>query len=139
MTLLHFPYKQIFGILKRMLHNRNHASILYPKHLKHFSYFFLGFMSSLAVGAYGFGAAIWIPIETTFVNPNNLAAVNSNGTSGDKYFEDPTVLNKVPHLFLLLGGIFAALQIIGLLFIQEAQVQVCAHYMFSQILNFQFF
>ena len=95
-------------------------------------------MSSLAIGAYGFGAAIWIPLETTFVNPNNLAAVNSNGTSGDKYFEDPTVLNKVPHLFLLLGGIFATLQIIGLLFIQEAQVQVCSHYMFSQILNFLF-
>ena len=80
-------------------------------------------MSSLAVGAYGFGAAIWIPIETTFVNPNNVAAVNFNATSGDKYFEDPDVLNKVPHLFLLLGGIFASLQIIGLLFIQEAQVQ----------------
>ena len=93
-------------------------------------------MSSLAIGAYGFGAAIWIPLETTFVNPNNLAAVNSNGTSGDKYFEDPTVLNKVPHLFLLLGGIFATLQIIGLLFIQEAQV--CAHYMLSRILNFLF-
>ena len=80
-----------------------------------------GFMSSLAVGAYGFGAAIWIPLETTFVNPNNVAAANSTESEGDRYFEDPNVLNRVPSLFLLLGGIFAILQIIGLLFIQEAQ------------------
>ena len=104
-----------------IIHNRYHPSISQEAN-KLFT-LFLGLMSSLAIGAYGFGAAIWIPLETTFVNPNNLAAVNSNETSGDKYFEDPTVLNKVPHLFLLLGGIFAALQIIGLLFIQEAQVQ----------------
>ena len=81
-------------------------------------------MSSLAIGAYGFGAAIWIPFETTFVNPNNVAAVeiaNSTEIVGDRYFEDPDVLNRVPQLFLLLGGIFATLQIIGLLFIQEAK------------------
>ena len=31
-----------------------------------------------------------------------------------RYFEDPTVLSNVPKLFLLLGGMFAALQLIGL-------------------------
>ena len=35
-------------------------------------------MSSVAVAGYGFGGAIWIPLETAFVNPNNVAAVPSD-------------------------------------------------------------
>ena len=76
---------------------------------------FSGLMSSIALGGCGFGAAIWIPIETTFVNPNDIEAVGLT----DKYFEDPRILENIPKLFLLLGGIFAVLQIIGLLLLQE--------------------
>ena len=35
-----------------------------------------------------------------------------------RYFVDPEVLDNVPSLFLLLGGIFAGLQLMGLLLIQ---------------------
>ena len=35
-----------------------------------------------------------------------------------RYFEDKSVLDQVPYMFLLLGGIFASLQIIGLLMIR---------------------
>ena len=73
-------------------------------------------MSNIALSGYGFGAAIWIPIETTFVNPNNIQAVGST----DKYFEDPRILENIPKLFLLLGGIFVGLQLVGLLLIFEA-------------------
>ena len=73
-------------------------------------------MSNIALSGYGFGAAIWIPIETTFVNPYNIQAVGST----DKYFEDPRMLENIPKLFLLLGGIFVGLQLVGLLLIFEA-------------------
>ena len=47
-------------------------------------------MSSVAVAGYGFGAAIWIPIETAFVNPNNIdpIAIDPNATNSDKYEND---------------------------------------------------
>ena len=72
-------------------------------------------MSSIAIGGYGFGAAIWIPIETHLVNPNNIRAIGIT----DKYFEDPKVLANIPSLFLWLGGFFAALQMLGLILLQE--------------------
>jgi len=79
-----------------------------------------GFMSSIAVSGYGFGSLIWIPLETAYVNPKNIdpIAVDLNATNSDKYFVDPEVLDNVPSLFLLLGGIFAGLQLMGLLLIQ---------------------
>ena len=46
-----------------------------------------GFMSSMALAGYGFGSAIWIPIETAFVNPHNVDPVASdpNASNSDKY------------------------------------------------------
>ena len=48
---------------------------------------------------YGFGAVMWIPAETAFVNPRNLspASCSANTTaacSQEKYFTDPAVLEK---------------------------------------------
>ena len=40
----------------------------------------MGLMSSIVVAGYGFGGAIWIPLETVFVNPNNTAAVAEDPT-----------------------------------------------------------
>ena len=37
-----------------------------------------GLMSSICVAGYGFGASIWIPIQTAFVNPHNIQAVPVN-------------------------------------------------------------
>ena len=39
-----------------------------------------------------------------------------------RYFEDPELLNRIPSLFPLLGGIFAVLQITGLLLICEPKI-----------------
>ena len=46
-----------------------------------------GLMSSIVVSGYGFGSAIWIPIETKFVNPDNIDAVpiDPNDEQSDKY------------------------------------------------------
>ena len=48
----------------------------------------MGLMSSIVVAGYGFGGAIWIPLETVFVNPNNTAAVAEDPTddTSDMYW-----------------------------------------------------
>ena len=75
-----------------------------------------GLMTSIAVGGYGFGSMIWIPLQTHFVNPNNIEAVpeDPSNPDSDKYFEDVELLQNVPKLFLLMGGVIAALEIVGL-------------------------
>ena len=77
-------------------------------------------MTSIAVGGYGFGSMIWIPLQTYFVNPNNLAAIpeNPQDSSSDKYFKNPELLENVPKLFLVMGGMIAALEIIGLMLLR---------------------
>ena len=42
-------------------------------------------MASIAIGGYGFGSVIWIPVQTAFVNPHNIPAVAvSNATNAEK-------------------------------------------------------
>ncbi len=44
-----------------------------------------GLMASIAIGGYGFGAVIWIPLQTAFVNPENFEAVPvNNETNAEK-------------------------------------------------------
>ena len=63
-----------------------------------------------------------------------IQIIISHKTIFTRYFEDPEVLRNVPKLFLLLGGIFASLQIIGLLLIQVRskyeieQSEKCVYY-----------
>ena len=65
--------------------------------------FFPGLMGSIVVSGYGFGSLIWIPVETAFVNPDNVKPADPvciiNTTSDveceevtDKYFTDPELL-----------------------------------------------
>ena len=81
-----------------------------------------GSMGSIAVAGYGFGSVIWNPLETAFVNPNNVSPVESDDDSG-KYFEDENVLSRVPYMFLLLGGCFFILQIVGFFLVREPNEQ----------------
>jgi hypothetical protein len=37
-------------------------------------------MGSFALAGYGYGAVIWNPLETAFVNPENIPPVTANGT-----------------------------------------------------------
>ncbi|XP_023334431.1 uncharacterized protein LOC111705948 isoform X2 [Eurytemora carolleeae] len=86
-----------------------------------------GLVSSLVLSGYGFGSLIWIPVQTSFVNPDNIKATvdekcTFNGTQEskcDKYFTDPEVLENIPNMFLLLGGVFGALGIIATILISE--------------------
>ena len=56
-----------------------------------------------SISGYGFGSVIWIPTETAFINPGNILPVYVNDShcggekqeeNCDKYFVDPTVLNR---------------------------------------------
>ena len=87
-----------------------------------------GFIGSLVISGYGYGSSFWIPVETAFVNPDNvspcsignsLASVGCNNLT-DKYFIDPDLLDRVPNLFLLIGGLLAVFSLIGLICLSDS-------------------
>ena len=43
-----------------------------------------GLTGSVCIAGFGFGAVIWIPLETAFVNPDNVAPVEVEGVEDDK-------------------------------------------------------
>jgi len=94
----------------------------FPKHRK-------GLVGSIVVSGYGFGSIFWVPIQTTFVNPNNVQAeidheceyigTDLESSKCDKYFLDENMLARIPYMFLLLGGIFSIMGMIATLLISE--------------------
>lgn len=74
-------------------------------------------MGSIAVSGYGFGASIWNPLETVFVNPDNVKVEEVPGDDG-LYFTDEEVLDMVPWLFVLLGSILLVMGIMGIILIR---------------------
>ena len=43
-----------------------------------------GLAGSVCIAGFGYGAVIWNPLETAFVNPDNVAPVEVDGVEGDK-------------------------------------------------------
>lgn len=68
-----------------------------------------GLVVGMIVGGFGLGALIFTPIQTAFINPQNVKVDNVT-----RLFTDPDLLDRVPKVFLMLGGILLGLQIIGL-------------------------
>ena len=58
------------------------------------------------VGGFGLGAFIFNQIQTAYLNPLNQK-LNKDG-----FFTDEKILNRVPSLFLLLGCLYAVIQVI---------------------------
>ncbi|KAI1727709.1 major facilitator superfamily domain-containing protein [Ditylenchus destructor] len=73
----------------------------------------VGLASGLITAGYGMSAFLISPLQTRFINPNNLP-VNKDG-----FFTQVELLERVPKMFLLLAGIFALLQFVAILFIGE--------------------
>nr|CDS25341.1 oxalate:formate antiporter [Hymenolepis microstoma] len=71
-------------------------------------------ITGMIVGGFGLGALVFTPIQTIYINPNNLMVNNET-----KLFDDPELLDKVPKAFLVLGGSLAVLQLIGILLLNE--------------------
>ncbi|CUT99000.1 oxalate:formate antiporter [Echinococcus multilocularis] len=72
------------------------------------------FIVGLIVGGFGLGALVFTPIQTAYINPNNTMVGNVS-----KLFEEDALLDRVPTAFLLLGGSLAALQLIGILLLNQ--------------------
>ena len=87
------------------------------------------------LSGYGYGSLLWSPLQTAYVNPQNVKAVKDprcgmtlNGTDvvddpswdcKNRYYVDPDMLDRVPWMFLILGVIFSVLGFIAVLLISE--------------------
>nr|CAH8869772.1 unnamed protein product [Trichobilharzia regenti] len=73
-----------------------------------------GLIVGLIIGGFGAGAIIFTPIQTIYINPNNVPINNVT-----KRFEDADLINRVPYVFLLIGGILLAIQIVGIIMMTD--------------------
>jgi len=73
-----------------------------------------GLVSGIIVGGFGLGAFVFNQVQTDFLNPDNVPP-NTEG-----YFPEANLLDKVPQTFLLLGGIYGIMQLIGCFLVARA-------------------
>ena len=78
-----------------------------------------GVANGIVVSGFGLGALIFDAVQTGFVNPKNVVADPDPYDHEEKYFTDPDLLNRVPTLFLILGGTYAVMQLIGSLLVTD--------------------
>ncbi len=56
---------------------------------------------------YGISSTMWSQIQLAMINPNNVEAVYPEGeTGGDKFFEDPDILERVPVLIYFMSALY---------------------------------
>ena len=65
-----------------------------------------GIAGGFIVAGFGLGALIFDQVQSHYINPHNLKPTNG-------YFTDPDLLDRVPFVFLILGGSYAVMQFIG--------------------------
>ena len=70
-----------------------------------------GVAGGFVVAGFGLGALIFDQVQSYYVNPHNIKA------NDDGHFTDKELLDRVPYLFLVMGGTYAVMQLIGSLFI----------------------
>ena len=95
-----------------------------------------GLVGSIVLSGYGYGSLIWVPIQTAFVNPDNVKAerdpacslITLNGTEVEhdadcknRYYTDPEMLARVPWMFLMLGCIYALCGMVATVLISEPE------------------
>lgn len=80
-----------------------------------------GLIVGLIVAGFGCGALVFTPIQTGFINPKNVKPDKNTSL-----FNDPGVIDRIPNVFPILGGIIVALQIIGLMLIAERPRQTAS-------------
>lgn len=79
-----------------------------------------GLVIGLIVSGLGLSSFMFIPIQTVFINPNNLIPNHiPDEHIGFSYFTQPELLDRVPYSFTLLGGILLFIQLISIPFIVE--------------------
>ena len=76
-----------------------------------------GVATGIVVSGFGLSALIFNAIQTAYINPWNYQPKIQNENSEEKYFEHSDLLNRVPNIFLILGGLYALMQLIGAIFL----------------------
>ena len=66
-----------------------------------------GVAGGCVVAGFGLGALIFNQVQSYYINPDNLKP------ESDGYFTDDDLLERVPYVFLILGGTYATMQFIG--------------------------
>lgn len=87
-----------------------------------------GFANSAILFGYGAGGIIFNQLQTQFINPDNYSPDKpySDEYPDEKYFSKlhMDLLNRVPKVFLLMAGIFLALQTLGCLLMFENKTEI---------------
>ena len=112
------------------------AQSWFPRHRR-------GLVGSIVLSGYGVGSLIWIPAQTSWVNPDNVGAewdpgcdnvsnmtTDINITTMDcdnRYYRDPAMLARVPGMFLMLGLVYGACGLAATLLITDAGPDHCDH------------
>ncbi|CAH1245153.1 SLC16A14 [Branchiostoma lanceolatum] len=79
-----------------------------------------GLVNGLVLAGFGGGSFIFDQVQTAYLNPNNLSPdLEDPDDPSSKYFDDKEILDKIPVCFLLLGGSYAAIQLLGALMIAD--------------------
>ncbi|KAK6753066.1 hypothetical protein RB195_012584 [Necator americanus] len=71
----------------------------------------VGLVSGIVAAGFGISSSVFAPIQTKLINPLNLPSTR------DGYFLDKDLLLRVPDVFLTLAGVYAVMQLIGLIVI----------------------
>ena len=81
-----------------------------------------GLVLGLVLSGLGLSSFIIIPLQTGFINPNNLVSDYRPESSSDFfYFSQAEILDRVPYSFLLLGVIFLMFQLTGIVVMVEPE------------------
>ncbi|XP_071085864.1 apicoplast pyruvate carrier 1-like [Haliotis cracherodii] len=80
-----------------------------------------GMAGGLVVAGFGGGAFIFNLVQTAFINPGNLSP--DLQVNGEKYFTQPELLDRVPWVFVLTGGVYVVMQLVGVAAMREPLLQ----------------
>ena len=75
--------------------------------------------TGIVVAGFGLSATIFTAIQTAYINPGNEKPNHAPYPDSPKesYFTQQELLERVPHIFLILGGTYAVIQLIGCVFL----------------------
>ncbi|XP_043247313.1 uncharacterized MFS-type transporter YhjX-like [Amphibalanus amphitrite] len=76
-----------------------------------------GLANGIIVAGFGMGAVVFNWIQTSYLNPDNVAV------AADNYFHESSVLDRVPSMFLLLATVYGVMQLPSIAFIQDPKEQ----------------
>jgi MFS family permease len=78
-----------------------------------------GVASGIVLSGFGISSFLFTAVQTAYINPLNKEPDDApyDFNPEEKYFSDPDLLDRVPNVFLILGGIYATLQIVTCPFI----------------------